>query len=137
MDANGKNGMDIRFFDNPLEQPRRREDVRFRQIGLFIHPDLRRLAFGVELTPFVERPSIEVLIFNGEGAPAGSLHVIETLTPNFSLTMHLRDVTTINPYRLTALLYYSWPDREKIEVERREVTFEVSEPGERIFKFDE
>ncbi len=129
--------MDIRFFDNPLEQPRRREDVRFRQIGLFIHPDLRRLAFGVELTPFVERPSIEVLIFNGEGAPAGSLHVIETLTPNFSLTMHLRDVTTINPYRLTALLYYSWPDREKIEVERREVSFEVSEPGERIFKFDE
>ncbi len=129
--------MDIRFFDNPLEQPRRREDVRFRQIGLFIHPDLRRLAFGVELTPFVERPSIEVLIFNGEGAPAGSLHVIETLTPNFSLTIHLRDATTINPYRLTALLYYSWPDREKIEVERREVSFEVSEPGERIFKFDE
>lgn len=128
--------MDIRFFDDPLEPPRPREDVRIRQIGLFLYPDLRRMAFGVELTPFVERPSIEVQIINGEGAPAGSLHVIETLTPNFSLTMHLRDPQTVNPYRLTATLYYSWPDKEKIEIERREVEFEVSKPGEMLFKFE-
>jgi hypothetical protein len=128
--------MDIKFFDDPLESPRPREDVRFRQIGLYLYPDLRRMAFGVELTPFAERPSIEVLIFNGEGAPAGSLNVIETLTPNFSLTMHLRDETTLNPYRLVAILYYSWPDRERIEIERREVSFEVAQPGELLFKFD-
>ena len=127
--------MDIKFFDDPLEQPRPREEVRIRQIGLYLYPDLRRMMFGVELTPFVERPSIEVIITNGEGTPAGSLHVIETLTPNFSLTMHLRDPETTNPYTLTAVLYYSWPDREKIEIERREVTFEVSEPGEKLFKF--
>lgn len=128
--------MDIKFFDDPLEQPRPREEVRIRQIGLYLYPDLRRMMFGVELTPFVERPSIEVIITNGEGTPAGSLHVIETLTPNFSLTMHLRDPETINPYTLTAVLYYSWPDREKIEIERREVTFEVTEPGEKLFKFN-
>lgn len=129
--------MDIKFFDDPLEQPRPREDVRIRQIGLYLYPDLRRMMFGVELTPFVERPSIEVLVTNGIGAPAGSLHVIETLTPNFSLTMHLRDRETTNPYTLTAVLYYSWPDREKIEIERRVVTFEVTEPGEKLFRFDE
>lgn len=129
--------MDIKFFDDPLEQPRPREDVRIRQIGLYMYPDLRRMMFGVELTPFVERPSIEVIITNGDGAPAGSLHVIETLTPNFSLTMHLRDSETINPYTLTAVLYYSWPDREKIEIERRTFAFEVTEPGEQLFKFDE
>ncbi len=128
--------MDIKFFDDPLEQPRPREEVRIRQIGLYLYPDLRRMMFGVELTPFVERPSIEVIITNGEGTPAGSLHVIETLTPNFSLTMHLRDSETINPYTLTAVLYYSWPDREKIEIERREVTFEVTKPGEKLFKFN-
>ncbi|WP_374685780.1 hypothetical protein [Promineifilum sp.] len=127
--------MDIKFFDDPLEQPRPREDVRIRQIGLFIYPDLRRMMFGVELTPFVERPSIEVLITNGDGQPAGSLHVIETLTPNFSLTMHLRDRATVNPYELTAVLYYSWPDRERVEVERQTVSFEVTQPGEQLFKF--
>lgn len=129
--------MDIKFFDDPLEQPRPRENVRIRQIGLFLYPDLRRLAFGIELTPFRERPSIEVNITNGEGKPAGSLHVIETMTPNFSLTMHLRDEAIANPYVLTAVLYYSWPeDRERIEVERREVSFDVAQPGEIIFKFD-
>lgn len=129
--------MDIRFFNDPLEQPRPREEVRTRQIGLYLYPDLRRLAFGVELTPFRERPSIEVTITNGDGAPAGSLHVIETMTPNFSLTMHLRDASTTNPYTLVAVLYYSWPEeRERLEIERREVTFEILQPGELIFKFD-
>lgn len=128
--------MDIKFFDDPLQQPRPREDVRFRQIGLYVYPDLRRVAFGVELTPFAERPSVEAQITNGDGAPAGSLHVIETMTPNFSLTMHLRDGEIANPYELTAVLYYSWPDRDKEEIERRVISFEVDEPGERIFKFD-
>ena len=128
--------MDIRFFDDPLEQPRSREDVRFRQIGLFVYPDLRRMAFGVELTPFRERPSIEVSIINGDGRPAGSLHIIEAITPNMSLTLHLRDEATTNPYTLTAVLYYSWPEQqEKMQIERREVSFEVLQPGELIFKF--
>ena len=129
--------MDIKFFDDPLEEPKPREDVRIRQIGLYLYPDLRRLAFGVELTPFRERPSIEVTITNGQGEPAGSLHVIETITPNFSLIMHLRDEATTNPYSLTAVLYYSWPDREKIEIKRHEVSFEMTQPGELIFKFDQ
>ena len=47
--------MDIKFFDDPLEQPRGREDTRFRQIGLFVYPERRVFAFGVELTPFVEQ----------------------------------------------------------------------------------
>ena len=128
--------MDIKFFDDPLESPRPREDVRFRQISLDLYPDLRRVAFGVELTPFVERPSIEVTIRNVHGEKAGSLHVIETLTPSFTLTMHLRDSEIFNPYEMTVVLYYSWPDRDKIEVDRRSITFEVSNPGEQVFKFD-
>ncbi len=130
--------MDIKFFDDPLEQPRGREDVRIKQIGLHIHPDLRRMMFGVELTPFRERPSIEVNLRNGEGAPAGTLHVIETLTPNFSLTMHLRDAETTNPYTLAATIFYSFPEKEGREViERREVAFEITQPGELLFKFEE
>ena len=95
------------------------------------------MAFGAEWTPCTERPSIEVNIVNGAGEPAGSLHVIETMTPNFNLTMHLRDGATTNPYQLTAVLYYSWPDREKIEIERRTITFEATQPGELLFPFDE
>ena len=128
--------MDIRFFDDPLEGPHGREDVRIRQIGLFLYPEQRRFMFGVELTPFRERPSIEVLVANGAGEPAGSLHVIETLTTGFSLMIHLRDRATTNPYELTGVLYYAWPDREREEIERRTVTFDMTASGERLFKFD-
>ena len=128
--------MDIQFFDDPSEGPRPREEVRIKQLGLFIYPDLRRMAFGVELTPFRERPSIEVEIHNGENEPAGQLTVIETLTPNFSLTMHLRDKETANPYTLSATLYYATPETERQNIETQTITFSVTEPGEQLFKFD-
>lgn len=130
--------MDIKFFDDPLEQPGGREEVRIKQIGLHVYQDLRRMMFGVELTPFRERPSLEVNLHNGQGAPAGTLHVIETLTPNFSLTIHLRDAETTNPYTLDATIFYSEPEQAGREViERREVTFEITQPGEMLFKFEE
>ena len=87
------------------------------------------------MTPFAERQSTEVLVSNSAGEPAGSLHVIETLTTGFSLVIHLRDRATLNPYALTAVLYYAWPEREREEVERRTVTFDMDEAGERLFKF--
>jgi hypothetical protein len=129
--------MDIQFFDDPLEGPRPREEVRIKQIGLFLYPETRRLAFGIELTRFLERPSIEVQITNGEGQTAGSLHVIETMTPNFSLTLHLRDAADANPYMLSAVVYYSHPEEERQDIDRQTVHFEADVPGEQIFKFPE
>lgn len=131
-----KSMMDIQFFDDPTEGPRPREDVRIKQIGLFLYPETRRLAFGIELTRFRERPSIEVIITNGDGYPAGSLHVIETLSPNFSLQMHLRDPETVNPYELTAIAYYSAPEEDRVDVDRQTITFDASIPGEQRFQFD-
>lgn len=128
--------MEIQFFDEPGRGPRRQEDVRIKQIGLFIYDDLRRLAFGVELTPFLERPSVEVRLRNGKGEPAGSLNVIDTLRPNFSLTLHLRDAEPAEPYELTAVLYYATPETERKNVDQRTVTFSADEPGEQLFKFE-
>lgn len=127
--------MNIQFFDDPLEGPRSREDVRIKQIGLFLYPEARRLAFGIELTPFRERPSIQVTITNGEGQPAGSLHVIETLTPNFTLNIHLRDSETVNPYTLTAVIYYSHPEEERVDVDQQTVEFDATVAGEQLFPF--
>lgn len=127
--------MRINFFDDPLQQPKSREDVRIKQIGLFVHEDSRKVSFGLELTPFLERPSIEVTLTNGEGRPAGALTVIETMTPNFSLIIHLRDEALCDPYRLTAEIYYATPETERVNVDRQEVEFEAAKPGEQLFPF--
>ena len=127
--------MQIEFFDDPLRQPKARDEVRIKQIGLFIHDDLRRISFGLELTPFLERPSIQVTIHNGQGDPAGALTVIETMTPNFSLIVHLRDEDIFDPYELTAEIYYATPETVRLEVDRQTVTFNAAIPGEYNFSF--
>jgi hypothetical protein len=129
--------MDITFFDNPLEGPQSRDTVRLKQIGLFVYEDLRRVAVGLELTRFVERPSIEITITNARGETAGSLNVIETLTPNFTLTMHLRDREPTDTYELTAQIYYSHPEKERENYHHETITFDASRPGEQIFKLQD
>jgi len=128
--------MDVTFYDDPLQEPQPPEDVRLRQLGLYIYPDKRRVAVGFELTRFRDRPSLEVTITNEKGEHAGSLNVIETLTPNFTLTMHLRDKEPMDTYHIQVTVYYATPETEREDVDTRTVTFEVTEPGEQIFKFD-
>ena len=129
--------MDIQFFFDPDNQPRSREDVRIKQIGLFVHDEGRRVTFGLELTPFLERPCIDVEITNADGQQAGMLSVIEQVTPNFSLVLHLRDEERRDPYRLRTVIYYTTPETEPVKVDDQAVQFETAEPGERIFSFSE
>lgn len=127
--------MDINFFDNSFEVPKSREDVRFKQIGLFVYEDLRRVAVGMELTPFLERPCIDIVVKNSAGVIAGSMVIIETLSPNMTLTMHLRDKEPTEMYELTAQIYYDHPEKKERENYHKEsVQFAVVEKGEQLFQ---
>lgn len=127
--------MEIQFFSDPENQPRSREDVRIKQIGLHVQEEGRRLMFGLELTPFLERPCIDVEISNAEGKPAGSLSVIEQVTPNFSLVLHLRDEEATDPYQMRVVIYYTTPETERVDVDEQIISFNSAEAGELIFPF--
>lgn len=107
--------MRVEFFDDPLEEPRSRNDVRFNQLGLYIFEDRKRIAVGFDITPFRQRPSINVSITDKSGAEEASLSIIEVLQSNFNLTMHLRTQDTENPYHIQAQLYYR-SDRGELEI---------------------
>jgi hypothetical protein len=122
--------MDIQFFDDPIEPPRSREDVRIRRLGVFVYPDKRRIAVGFDITPFLERPSIEVTLNNANGELAGSMTIVDTVESNFTLTMHLRDKAPTEKYTLRAELYYTSPDTERADVHQKTKTFDMTKPGE-------
>ena len=122
--------MQINFFDDLREAPKGREDVRLKQLGLYVYPDGRRVAVGFDLTPFRERPSIEVRVVNERGEAAGWLNVIETLEANFSLTMHLRDKEPTDRYEVTAVVYYATPETERMDVHSLTRTFDATRPGD-------
>lgn len=129
--------MNVTFFDDPFATPEPPENVRLKQLGLYLYPDLRRVAVGLELTRFQQRPSAEITITNEQGKVAGSLTVIELLSPNFNLTMHLRDKEPAEQYQIEITLYYATPETERQDVHTSHATFKALEPGEQIFKFDE
>lgn len=123
----------ISFFDED-NQPQEKEDVRLKQLGLFVYEDGRRVAVGFNITPFRQRPSLEVTATNERGEPAGSLTVIEALSPNFNLTMHLRDQEPTARYRFHVLLYYGAAGEERQEMDSKEAVIDVTEPGEHIIE---
>ncbi|MBP7998306.1 MAG: hypothetical protein KA314_03230 [Chloroflexi bacterium] len=124
--------MHVNFFEDPLLAPKAREDVRFNRLGMYVYPDRRRVAVGFDITPFLERPSLEVNINNDGGQRAASLNVIETNESNFSLTMHLRDQSPTDVYHVQIILYYAKPGEEKLVVDQQSATFTLTLPGDQI-----
>lgn len=123
--------MQINFFDDPEKAPKAREDVRINQLGMYLHDDRQRVAVGFDLTPFIERPSIEVTITNSvTGKEASSLHVIESLESNFTIIMHLRDKEPAELYDVVATVYYATPETERMDVHRLERTLDRTQIGE-------
>ncbi len=124
--------MDIKFFDDPFESPKSRDEVRIKQLGLFMYEDGRRVAVGFDITPFLERPSIEVNVVNENGIQAGSMTIVETMESNFTLTMHLRDKEPTKMYEVTAVLYYATPETERVDIQTIKRKLDATKPGEQL-----
>lgn len=121
--------MNIRFFDDPLESPNSREDVRIKQLGLYVFEDKRRVAVGFDITPFLERPSIDVDAVNANGQFAGTMTIVNANAPNFTLTLHLRDKEPTDSYTIRVTLYYASPESDRQDVHTMTRTVDVTRPG--------
>jgi hypothetical protein len=85
-------------------------EVRITELRANPWPDGQRVRVHVELTPFQERPNLELTIQTSQGAESASVSLIEVLTTRFVITMHLRRSDPGGEYSLSGRLYY--PDLE-------------------------
>lgn len=122
--------MRIHFYDDPEGGPKAKDAVRFNRLGLYMYPEKRQVAVGFDITPFFEKPSIEVTITNEAGERAASLTVIEAMQPNFSLIMHLRDQVPSDTYQVEATLYYSSVEDGRQIVDQIEKNLDATQEGE-------
>jgi len=122
--------MKIQFHEDPVWELRSREEVRFERLGLFMYDDGRRFAIGFELTPFQERPSMQVFVADDSGNEQTSMTVIEAMQPNFSLTMHLPEETESQNLKVTAVIYYELPEQGREVVDKMSTMLDTSKPGE-------
>ena len=81
--------MDLQFFESE-QVPLPPEHVRVTSARAAPYPDRRRVRVGVSLTPFLERPDVELRIADPAGETLAEAAVIECVEHEFELTLHLR-----------------------------------------------
>ena len=117
--------MDLESTDGP-GAPRPPAEVRFVAVTAEPYPDRRRVKLSYEVSPFLQRPSVEIRLLDPNGVDLGSITVVDVVGPRFSLTAHLRgDVPETTSVRVVSLLGYD----DLPEVDRRELTVDLTAAG--------
>ena len=99
------------------------EETRITSLTAAPYPDGYRLRVNIEITPFQQRPHLEVVLNDANNEEIASTSIIEPLGWKIEFTMHIRGELN-NPYTLEARLFY--PDGPAAEPQA--FTFDVKPP---------
>ena len=110
--------MDI-FFDNPDDPPVPPEKVQIRILNTRPYEDGRRVSVEFEITPFTEKPNIEIAVFNSEDQIVATFSVLEAIENKLNFTLHLRESNPQGKYVLKMKVYYS--DLSALEDEEKPI----------------
>ncbi len=105
--------MDIDFFD-PEDLPAPPGEVRLREVRAAPYLDGRRVKLGLRLTPFQQRPDLEITVFNAPGDEVASMSIVQAMHHHFDLTLHLREARPAGEYRVEVSVHYS--DQPPVDV---------------------
>ncbi len=101
--------MTISFFE-PGDVPQPPDNVKIEHLSAKPSEDGWRVKIEVHVTPFQQRPNIEIqLIHNPDQHPisVADLSIIETMHPKMEFTMHVRNIAEPQgDYVLNTVLYY-------------------------------
>lgn len=122
------------FFLDPQVQRLPPEETRILGLRAEPYPEGKRVRVNLELTPFLQRPYIELILSDPEGNEVSSASIVEPVSWTLELTLHLRPSTSLpavaslreGTYTLAAHLTY--PDLG--EIDQREATIEITPSAE-------
>ncbi len=96
--------MNVTFFEMGAN-PRPPEEVRIEQLNIYPHPDRKRVMISMVITPFTEKPNLELEMRNANGDLVASTAVLEASSSKLEPTLHVRGEQT-DRYTVTVHLYY-------------------------------
>jgi hypothetical protein len=132
--------MDI-FLQDPNEIPLPPAEVRIETLTAEPYPDGRRVRVSLLVTPFQQRPNLDLVVTNSSGDQVAQASIIESITRKMELTLHLRGSQPLGAHRLEAILFYEKrlpaPDEEsqplpapEIQlVDQRQLVFDIQPPA--------
>ena len=102
--------MDI-FFTNPDDVPLPPEKMEIRELSAVPFEDGKRVSIEFEITPFQQRPNLEITVFNQENRIVSSLSVVEAIENKMTFTLHLKEAKPIGIYQVAMELFYAELDK--------------------------
>ena len=105
--------MDFFFPEDDLQ---RLDPAQTRVVSLDVqpYPDGERVRVNVQMTPFQQRPYLEIRLTDANGDEVATASIVEPMSWKLELTMHLRGATA-NPFTLAARLFYpGGPEAEPV-----------------------
>jgi hypothetical protein len=103
-------------------------DTRLLDLRAEPYPDGRRLRVALDLTPFEQKPTLELTLKNSAGEIVAETSIIEVVSSSIEITLHIRTQTqresealeeiTGSSFMLSGIL--SFPDLG--QVDRRDIT---------------
>ncbi len=115
------------FFFESDESLRPPSEVEITTLSAEPYPDGTRVRLTLRITPFQQRPNLEIYARKVGGPIVAEMSVIESMTPTLEFTLHLRGIAeTAGDYILRAELYYA--DRANPQ-HSREITFSIPAPS--------
>ncbi|MEN8240372.1 MAG: hypothetical protein ABFS17_00490 [Chloroflexota bacterium] len=98
--------MDI-FFNDPNDVPLPPDQIEVRELTGTPNQEGNRVLVNFEITPFQDRPNIEVALLNEAGKQAAAFSVVEAIENKMDFTLHLRDAETKGKYTLLIEVIYT------------------------------
>ena len=82
--------MSLMFFSDEAEVPLPPREVRIIEAAAQPAPDGYRVTLRLTLTPFLEYPNLEVIVYRPDGAEERRLTIIGTMERELLLTLHIK-----------------------------------------------
>ena len=82
--------MSMMFFADEAEVPLPPREVRITRVEARPAPDRHRVALLITLTPFLEYPNLEIVLYRPDGEEERSLTVVGTMERHLALTLHVK-----------------------------------------------
>jgi hypothetical protein len=103
--------MDFFFPEDNLQRATPAE-TRITKLSAEPYPDSERVRVDIEVTPFQQRPYIEVKLTDSHGEEVATASIVEPMSWKLEFTMHLRGANA-SPFTIQAKLFY--PDGPQAE----------------------
>jgi hypothetical protein len=98
--------MDI-FFEDPSDVPLPPDQIEVRELTGQPNQDGNRVLVKFEITPFQDRPNIEITLKNQAGDQVAGFSVVEAIENKMDFTLHVREAQPQGAYTLTMHVIYT------------------------------